>query len=75
MNEPSSVNEPSGTNTAPKLSEEDMARVSAYLNSPVHSRERPPFRPWVLMLVLTVVVTGLTALSLLYAWYHGVPAQ
>jgi hypothetical protein len=75
MKEQSNVNEPSGADTAPKLSEEDMARVSAYLNSPVHRYERAPFRPWVLMLVLTIVVTGLTALSLLYAWYHGVPAQ
>jgi hypothetical protein len=56
-----------------KLSDEDMARVNEYLNSTVHQYERAPFRPWVLMAVLTVVVIGLTAVSLLYAWMHGAP--
>ena len=55
-----------------KLSDEDMARVTQYLNSPVHREERAPFRPWVLLLVLMVVVTGVTAVSLWYAWIHGV---
>ncbi len=56
-----------------KLSDEDMARVAEYLNSPVHRHERKPFRPWLLMLVLTIAVTGLTAISMLYAWIHGIP--
>jgi hypothetical protein len=56
---------------APKLSEEDMARVAEYLNLPNHRRERPPFRPWLLMLVLTIVVVGMTVISLLYAAQHG----
>jgi hypothetical protein len=71
MSKPPEVNESPEINPASKLSEEDIARVNAYLNSPVHRRERAPFRPWVLMLVLSIVVTGLTALSLLYAWQHG----
>lgn len=56
-----------------KLSDEDLARVNEYLNTSVHQYERAPFRPWILMGVLTLVVIGLTALSLLYAWLHGVP--
>lgn len=56
----------------PKLSEEDMARVAEYLNSPAHRRERAPFRPWTLMLVLSIVVIGLTVLSLVYARLHGI---
>jgi len=59
-------------NEAPKkLSDEDMARVSEYLNLPHHRRERAPFRPWLLMLVLTIVVIGMTVISLLYAAQHG----
>ena len=57
----------------PKLSDEDLARVAEYLNSPAHRRERAPFRPWALMLILMAIVMGLTALSLLYAWQHGAP--
>lgn len=41
----------------PKLSEEDLARVREYLNSPIHQVERQPFRPLRLLLVLWVVVT------------------
>lgn len=55
-----------------KLSDEDMARVAQYLNSPVHREQRAPFRPGLLLLVLIVVVTAITAVSLWYAWIHGV---
>ncbi len=55
-----------------KLSEEDMARVAQYLNSPGHRGERAPFKPWLLLSFLTVLVTILSALSMWYAWMHGV---
>jgi hypothetical protein len=55
-----------------KLSDEDLARVAQYLNSPVHKRERAPFRPGMLLLVLMAAVTFLSALSVWYAWLHGV---
>lgn len=55
-----------------KLSDEDMRRVAEYLNSPVNRVERAPFRPWALLLVLTVVVTLITTVSLWYAWSRGV---
>lgn len=56
-----------------KLSDEDMARVAEYLNSPLHRRERKPFRPWLLLVFLTVLVVSLSFLSLLYAKMHGMP--
>jgi multisubunit Na+/H+ antiporter MnhC subunit len=58
-----------------KLSDEDMARVEQYLNSPVHRHSRAPFRPWLLLLVLTAVVIGLTVISVFYAWQHGLPTR
>jgi len=32
-----------------KLSPEDLARVQQYLSSPIHSVERKPFKPWMMM--------------------------
>ncbi len=58
-----------------KLSDEDMARVAEYLNSPIHQFERKPFRPWILLLILTVIVVGMSVLSLLYAQMHGIPLE
>lgn len=56
-----------------KLSDEDLARVAEYLNSPIHQTERKPFRPWLFLAFLMILVTGLSALSLLYAMQHGIP--
>mgnify|MGYP000975289507 CR=1 FL=1 len=66
------MTEPSANDVPPKLSEEDMARVAEYLNSPSHRRERAPFRPWTLLLVLTVVVSVISAVSMFYAWQQGI---
>jgi len=54
-----------------QLSEEDMARVEEYLSLPIHQVERKPYRPWVLLLVLWVVVAALGGVSLLFAWMNG----
>ncbi len=54
-----------------RLSEEDMARVEQYLASPIHQVERKPYRPWLLLLVLWVVVSILGGVSLLFAWMNG----
>lgn len=54
-----------------RLSDEDMARVEEYLSSPVHQVERKPYRPWLLLLVLWVVVSVLGGVSLFFAWMHG----
>ena len=48
-----------------KLGAEDMARVEKYLASPIHSVERKPFRPYMMMLALMAVVGGLSLLSIL----------
>lgn len=55
-----------------KLSEEDMQRVAAYLQSPVNQVERKPFRPWALLAGWFVIVSLLSVISLWYAWYRGV---
>ncbi len=55
----------------PKLSEEDLARVQEYLNSPIHQVERQPFRPLRLLLVLWLVVTAISGVALLAARLMG----
>ena len=55
----------------PKLSEEDLARVREYLNSPIHQVVRPPFRPLRLLLVLWIVVSLISGFALLFAWTMG----
>lgn len=54
-----------------KLSDEDMARVDEYLSSPIHQVERKPYRPWLLLLVLWVVVAAMGGVAMGFAWYHG----
>ena len=52
-----------------KLSPEDLARVQKYLSSPIHSVERKPFKPWMMMLALVSVVVILGLLSQMIAWF------
>ena len=52
-----------------KLSPEDLARVQQYLSSPIHSVERKPFKPWMMMLALVSVVVILGLLSQMIAWF------
>jgi hypothetical protein len=54
-----------------KLDDEDLKRVEEYLSSPVHQVERKPFRPWLLLFWLWVVVTLLGGLSLLFGRLEG----
>lgn len=54
-----------------QLSDEDMARVEEYLSTSIHQVERKPFRPWLLLLVLWLVVTALGGIALLFAWMNG----
>ena len=46
-----------------RLNPEDQKRVDEYLRAPQHQVERRPFRPWLLLLLVLVVVTGLGLLS------------
>jgi hypothetical protein len=55
----------------PKLSQEDLARVQEYLNSPIHRVERQPFRPLRLLLVLWLVVTLISGVALVSARLMG----
>lgn len=52
-----------------KLSPEDLARVQQYLSSPIHSVERKPFKPWMMMMALISVVVILGLLSQMIAWF------
>ena len=46
-----------------RLKPEDQQRVDEYLRAPQPQVERQPFRPWLLLLVVLVVVIGLGLLS------------
>lgn len=55
-----------------KLSSEDQARVDAVISRGVNSVERKPFRVWVLLGVILLVLTLLSFFSYGLAWMHGV---
>lgn len=55
-----------------KLSPEDQARVDRVISRGVNSVERAPFRVWVLLGVILLVLTGLSIFSYIIAWLHGV---
>jgi len=55
-----------------QLSSEDQARVEQYLNRPTHQIDRKPFRPWLLLAVILLVMIGLSLFSYLLAYLHGV---
>ena len=56
----------------PTLTTEDQARVDQYLNRPTHKVERKPFRPWLLLGIIVIVLTFLSILSYGIAWWHRV---
>jgi hypothetical protein len=51
-----------------RLNPDDQRRVEQYLQAPQRKVERRPFRPWLLLSVVLVVVVGLGLLSRLLAW-------
>jgi len=55
-----------------RLSEEDRQRVEQFLCSGCNDTPRRPFRPLLLMVVLTAIVAGLSSLSLWIARLNGV---
>lgn len=57
---------------ANKLSAEDQARVDSVITRGVNSIERRPFRGWLLLGVILVVLTVLSVVSYFIAWSHGV---
>jgi hypothetical protein len=56
----------------PQLDDEDLARVDKYLSRPNHQVDRKPFRPWLLLGVIFIVMTVLSLFSYLLAYLHGV---
>lgn len=55
-----------------KLYPEDQAKVDAFLSQGVNSVERKPFRPFRLLLVLIVIVSGLSVFSIVLARSAGI---
>lgn len=51
-----------------RLNPDDQKRVEKYLQAPQHQVERRPFRPWLLLGVVLVVVIGLGLLSRLLSY-------
>lgn len=47
-----------------ELSDEDQARVDAFTRSGIHSIERKPFRPLLLVLVVLAMMAAMTVLSI-----------
>lgn len=55
-----------------QLNDEDMARVKKYLDTPVASVDRKPFRPLKLLAVLLVIVSFFSVVSIFFARMAGV---
>lgn len=55
-----------------QISPEDQARVDAVTRRGVNSIERKPFRPWLLLGIILLVLTLLSGLSFLIAYLQGV---
>ncbi|WP_123712676.1 DUF3094 family protein [Sinobacterium caligoides] len=55
-----------------KLSAGDKRRVEVYLSSGFNRTQRKPFRPWRLLAVLLIVMTGLSVASIVIARWSGV---
>ncbi len=51
---------------------EDQAKVDEFLKRGVNSVERKPFRVWIMIVMLLVVVTGFSLLSQLIARLAGI---
>jgi len=55
-----------------KLSAEDQARVDSVIHSGVNDVERKPFRPWLLLGIIVLMMLLLSAVSYFIAWQAGV---
>ena len=56
----------------PPLTEEDQVRLDYYLSAPNHQLKRKPFRPWLLLTIIILVLTLLSGASYLIALRQGV---
>lgn len=55
-----------------KLSAEDQARVDAYNKRGYNDVERKPFRPWLLLFILFLIVSSLGGIAYLLGKTQGV---
>lgn len=55
----------------PKLYEEDQQKVNDVLSRGVYRVDRKPFRPWLLLGAIFVMLGIITAASYLIATFHG----
>lgn len=55
-----------------QLSPEDQARVDSVTSRGTNSVERPPFRGWLLLGIILIVLTGLSVFSYVIARIQGV---
>lgn len=55
-----------------KISPEDQQRVNSVIHSGVNDVERKPFRPWLLLGIILLVLSLLSGLSYFIAWSQGV---
>ena len=51
-----------------RLNPDDQQRVEQYLQLPQNQVERRPFRPWLLLAVVVIVVIGMGLLSRLLSY-------
>lgn len=56
----------------PKLSPEDQEKVDRYLSTSIHQVDRKPFRPWLLMTVIMLIMGLLTLIAWVIAKFQGV---
>ena len=54
-----------------RLSPEDQAKVDSVIHSGCNDTERSPFRPWLLLGIILVVLTLLSLVSYYLAWQQG----
>ena len=55
-------------NMPSRLNPDDLKRVEEYLQLPQNQVERRPFRPWLLLAVVVIVVIGMGLLSRLLSY-------
>jgi hypothetical protein len=55
-----------------KLSPEDQARVDSVITTGTNDVPRKPFRPWLLLGLILLVLTLLSGISYFLAWQQGV---
>ena len=58
--------------TSTKLYPEDQAKVDEYLNRPNKRIARKPFRPWLLLGIIVLLMTVMSVFSYYLAYQHGV---